>query len=420
MKPNVLFLNVEFPLPTDNGGKIGVMGCIEALSNISNLTVLTFGEGNFQPRLAELRKMFPAIDDVRVVPHKIHMRRDRGALFGVALKMVMQNLPYFAAKFVSPEMSATLADLLKNKHYDHIIVCHDTRLGAYLPILRRQAPNAAVESIVIDIEANVLADFIKQPHAPLVKSLAQIERNRCARFENQLRDALDHVLCLSMSDMEQIARENPRRSVSYMPTAVKPISPATDTSTPQQAKDHTVLMVSNFAWQPNAEAAQWMLKEVAPHLWKLRDKTEIILAGKGSIEIAADNKNPLVKGLGFVDDLEKLYRESSVVAVPVLSTSGIRIKLLDAMAAALPIVSTAMAAKAIGAVHGEHVLATDDPQQFAEQIVALSENQDLANRLRHNAVALIRDKHSIAEVEREFQRCFDIVSQRRKHDPVGT
>jgi len=409
VKPDILFLNVEFPVPTDNGGKIAVIGFLEALCEIGNLTLLTFGEGDQKKNKQDLQHALPSIDSICIVPHKIHIRRDIRAMFGVVQQMFRLHLPYFAAKFTSDQFTEALEAILSGKKYQHIIVCHDTRLGAYISVLRRLAPQAFVESIVIDIETNVLSDFIKQRPLSLTSQLARIERRRCARFERSVRDSLDHIFCLSVSDMEQIKREGPLRSVSYLPTSVKSDRSYRVSSADVSTDSLTVLMVSDFTWQPNTEAVEWLLNQIAPRLWAMRGDAKIILVGKGSADIASTLGDDRVSGLGFVDDLNRLYAETTAVAVPVLSTSGIRIKLLDAMKSALPIVSTDTAARAIGAVDGKHLMASNDPQIFATKIIDIYKSPALSEKLREGAAAFIMEKHSISKICAEFEKYLGIV-----------
>lgn len=410
-KPDVLFLNIEFPLPADNGGKLAVLGFLEALCNISNLTVLTLGKGDLTKHVRELQEQLPSIKDIHAVPHKIHIQQDPKALLGVGIKMLARRLPYFAAKFDSAPFQSLLNKTLTEKSYQHVIICHDTRLGGYLPTVRRYAPRAFVEGIVIDIEANVLADF-QSKRTGVAKYFAAIEQRRCANFEHRIRNELDHIFCLSMSDMDYIKAEGANRSVSYLPTAFKISVSSGKSNGALPLPEVRVLMVSNLSWQPNAEAARWMLNEVAPRLWELQENAQILLVGKGTIEFAASQQNERIKGLGFVDDINQLYQNVTAVAVPVLSKSGIRVKLLDAMASAVPIVCTATAAKAIGAKHGTHLLASDDPQLFAESIVELASNVTLANTLRTNAAEFILANHSIEKIQREFTEHFATVRRR--------
>lgn len=406
MKPNILLINTEFPVPTDNGGKLALMGFLEALCEISNLTLLTFDEGNLEAHKRELQYTLPTIHSIHIVPHKIHIRGDLKAIFSVARLMFLHNLPYFTAKFVSKQFSATLEMLLNKKEFKHIVICHDTRMGSYLPLLRKLAPRSSIEALVIDIEKNVLSDFVKQrPLAP-VNQLARIEKNRCARFEKHMRNNVDHLFCVSVSDMEQIKRERPKRSVSYLPPSIKPDHKHCAVMSTPPPEIMTVLMVSDFNWQPNTQAARWFLNKVVPRLWRMKNDARILLVGKGSAELASKMGNERIMGLGFVDNLDKLYQEATAVAVPVLATSGIRIKLLDAMISAVPIVSTDTAAGAIGAVDGKHLMASNDPQMFAEKIVRISVNPALGAKLRESAFAFVQENHSIPKIRSEFVKYF--------------
>ncbi len=167
---------------------------------------------------------------------------------------------------------------------------------------------------------------------------------------------------------------------TVVPNSVVPVPGPGPRPTPRA---DTVLMVGNFTYEPNIRGAAWFLAEVLPRITSSRPTVEVVLAGAGSERFEPH-------GVGYVPDLEALYRDAAVAVVPLLHGSGTRIKALEAFAADVPVVGTTVGVSGLGVEPGVHCLVADDPDAFAEAVVRLLTDPASAAELAEAARSFVR------------------------------
>jgi polysaccharide biosynthesis protein PslH len=184
----------------------------------------------------------------------------------------------------------------------------------------------------------------------------------------------DLIVAHSEADAGALRRWLPRLRIEYVPSGVDlqewPVC------FDPQAEDE-VLFVGNYLHPPNVEGALWLAREVWPLVRRQRPGARLTLAGRApppAIQaLAADD----VRVPGTVDDLRPLYARSSLVVAPIFWGSGVRIKLLEALACGLPTVTTALAAEGIDLRQSRSALFAERPPEFAAAIVQLLDDQAL-------------------------------------------
>jgi glycosyltransferase involved in cell wall biosynthesis len=148
----------------------------------------------------------------------------------------------------------------------------------------------------------------------------------------------------------------------------------------------TIAFWGLISYGPNREGAQWLLDEVLPRLTKRIPDVRTLIIGRGS-ELLNIPSHGRVVATGFVEDLSVLLSETDVAVVPLLVGGGTRIKIIEAWANNLPVVSTARGAYGLGAINGENVLLADDPEAFARAIALTLGDFSLRDRLIENGAA---------------------------------
>lgn len=137
-----------------------------------------------------------------------------------------------------------------------------------------------------------------------------------------------------------------------------------------------IVFCGNMGYEPNVHAAQYLVKEVMPLVWKEVPGATVLLAGanpKHGVSNLASNK---VSVSGYVADIRECYAASSIFVAPMLTGSGLQNKLLEAMAMQLPCVTTSIANDSLGARDGSEVLIGDNAEAFAAHIVSLLRDAD--------------------------------------------
>ena len=112
-----------------------------------------------------------------------------------------------------------------------------------------------------------------------------------------------------------------------------------------------------------------------------------------------------IETVGYVDDLEDLYRESLAMIAPIVGGSGVRMKLLESMRAGMPTVTTTDGAAGLDVADGREMLIADAPASFAERTVTLLTDGAARDRLRRNGYAFLERHHSLAAARARLETC---------------
>lgn len=160
---------------------------------------------------------------------------------------------------------------------------------------------------------------------------------------------------------------------------------------PDQIEPNTLLWVGGFDHHPNKQGIYWFLDNVYPLIKKKAPEIILYLIGGGVTNklrryASVDSS---IKILGYVDDPIPFLQRATVFIAPILSGSGTRLKLLEAMAARKAIVTTKIGCEGIMGINNIHLLIADTPEQFAGSVVRTVRDYDLRNRLGNNARKMI-------------------------------
>jgi len=148
------------------------------------------------------------------------------------------------------------------------------------------------------------------------------------------------------------------------------------------ALNPTLLFVGTFAYQPNIEAAEFLINQVWPYIYRAMPEARLIIAGNQPARISGYDKGVLgVEFTGFVDDLEGLYQRARVVCAPILVGGGTRIKIIEAAGYGKAIVATRIGAEGLDMRDGIELLLRNDPGSFAAACLELLNDPILCERL---------------------------------------
>jgi glycosyltransferase involved in cell wall biosynthesis len=170
---------------------------------------------------------------------------------------------------------------------------------------------------------------------------------------------------------------------------------------------NTMLFVGSFRHLPNREALTWFVDQVLPRVVEKTPEATLVIVGSDlPPSLSSLSANPNIRPTGFVDDIRQPLRDCAVFVCPILSGSGIRVKLLEAFAAGIPVVSTTVGAEGLTKQRGLVCELGDTPEEFAAAIVKLFTDRDYARHLADRARQEVASTRDIRKMTAKLDRVY--------------
>jgi glycosyltransferase involved in cell wall biosynthesis len=171
-----------------------------------------------------------------------------------------------------------------------------------------------------------------------------------------------------------------------------------------------------MSFGPNAAAAVHLVQHIMPMIWSVRPGTQLLLVGRNPTPAVLALAGPLVVVTGEVCDIRAHLLTAQVFVCPLHTGAGIKNKVLQAWALALPVVTTSMGAQGLGAVDGKDLLVRDDDAGLATAVLRLLDDADLRQRLANAGRQAAVTRFSWAEMAQRFETVLQRAATAR--DPV--
>lgn len=382
-----LFVAPRLPVPRDTGPKNRTWHLLQGVAQASTCTLVAFG-GEEEAATAQLPS---GLADVVVLPRPL---RGRAADLGRLGLGVPLGLPVDAMRYSSPQMALTVGRLSRRAelvHFDHV------HMAQYADLVQAAAT-------VFDANAALhpMAEWrAGRQDSAVVRSLLEREARRLRAFEGQRVRRMDLVTACGDDDVRLLLdAAGGRGRVECLPSGVD--LDAFGQDGPAAASGHVVL-TGSMGWEPNADAAVWMAREILPELRKRLPGCQVFVVGRRPApEVRALGAVPGVVVTGTVPDVRPYLRRARCLLVPARVGGGTRIKILEAFAARVPVVSTPLGAEGIEAIPGRDLLIGQTPVELADQIARLQDEPGLAPRLTASGRALVEQKYGWATLQKRL------------------
>jgi glycosyltransferase involved in cell wall biosynthesis len=307
---------------------------------------------------------------------------------------LLSPLPSQVAYYRSGTMRSTLAALHARERFDAILV-HAVRTVPVAP----EGSDAIRVLFQGDAVGIVLAKSL--PFAPRWKRPGIAwEARRADDYLVACTHRFNETWVLSRSDRDHLLERGAER-VETIPHGVD--ESLFDLRRVPDSAPH-LMFLGNLSVPHNADAATFAALEVFPRVRAARPRARLTLAGaQPTAAVRSLASQPGVEVTGFVPDLGALWRRMHVSVAPVRFSSGIQNKVLEAMAAGVPVVATTAVAEGIEARHEEHLLAADSAEALAAAVLRVLDDPDAAAARAARARAHVRAHFSWASAVRRLE-----------------
>ena len=386
-RPDVLVITSELPWPLNTGGHIRSFHVLKALSEQFHVRVIAGVESADDPGLAALDQ-----NGITVCPAFYGKRKSLNELCRVAWSAVREE-PYvmFHRHNRSP-MRQVIRQQLAEKTPDVVYLDHLDPLA-----FRGLFPKARLVADLHNVYSTLARRVAYERRFP-VNLYLRNEARLIARMEQQAASAARVLMTVSDQEREQFQSLG-CRSVHLVPNGVD-CSAFRKYPVGRQHANPTLLYLGALSWQPNAKAAEFLAREVMPQLLAERPDVRLLIVGRNpGPEVNALNELPGVEVHANVPDVGEYLERASLLTVPLDSGGGTRLKILEAFAAGLPVVSTPVGCEGIDCVHGEHLWVAER-ERFAEALLEAIEAPQLACEFAERGRMLAEEKYDWSVIGR--------------------
>jgi len=170
----------------------------------------------------------------------------------------------------------------------------------------------------------------------------------------------------------------------------------------EKLKSPTVLFVGDFNYIQNQDAVRFLVKEIWPLVSKKISNIKLLLVGRNPTREILNSKTPSIEILPNVEDIRTAYGAASIFIAPLRVAGGTQLKILEAAATGLPIITSPLAKKGLKTTQ-EEILTADTASDFASKITLLVKNRNFSDKIGKAALGLVRDSYSWVEIGKKLE-----------------
>jgi len=365
------------PYPPDEGGKIRSYHLLQALATHSDMDLYTVYYGK--------RPSQAAIEAVREYYHRVvlfHLEKPRRTRDRI--RRILVSLPRSVDHFHTAHSLQQARRHLDNGQYDLVIAdeIHMTPYAELAPDLARIVSRQKVDHVHF-------REMARARPGGLEKALDYIEAARLHRYERAKMPFYHACVACSEHDAALIHRDTPEIPVLVIPNGAD-LTAFVPSGHPR-ARVPTLLYVGSMHYYPNIDAVQFFFEEMHGLIRQEVPGVRVQIVGHAPTpEILQLGNLPSVKVTGTVPDVRPYYEQASVFIVPLRLGGGTRLKIVEAMAMGLPVVSTTVGAEGLDVHPGEDILIADDAATFARSVLKLLSDPDLRESIAKGGRLLAR------------------------------
>ncbi|HUN07083.1 MAG TPA: glycosyltransferase [Aggregatilineales bacterium] len=382
----VLLLTQVLPYPPDSGPKIKTYHVIKYLAQRHRVTLVAFVRDTDKPEyIAHLKTLCE-----RVITVPIQRAASRDLVF--LGKSLLSGQPWMMLRDERPEMRAALAELAATSQFD-IVHADQLNMGQYaLPF-----PSGRK---VLDLHNALWVLYKRMSEAQAftnpMKYLLMRDWPLLKRYEAEMCRRFDAVTAVSEEDKAALIEAGAPSAMTVIPIAVDLDS---QPYIERQPKGPHIIHIGTMYWPANINAINWFLDAIYPLIKARLPEVRCTLIGARPPEsiIERAKADPSLTVTGYVDDPLPYLQDASMMIVPLKAGGGMRVKILNALAQGIPMVTTTVGCEGIAVTPDKDILIADEPAAFAEASLRLLTDADLNQRISQNGRDMVMRRYDYRE-----------------------
>ena len=400
---NILMLCNKSPYPPSEGGPMAMNSIVNGLLEAGHkVKILAVNSEKYHIKKEDIPQSYRDKTGIELVDVDLKIKPIE------ALKNLFSDKSYHVERFISEEFREKLIKILKKDRYD-IVQLEMIYMAPYIETIRANSKALIVlrahnvEHLIWDRIAKKTSFLPKKWYLNhLVRTLRDYELNAINK--------VDGIAAITYRDAAFF------RGETAVPVIDVPFGVNPDDFTPNYEvnKQPSLYHIGSMNWMPNEEGIKWFLKKVWDKLQEREPNIKLNLAGRHMPKWLMNLKKNNVKVWGEVPDAKEFIKDNDIAIVPLLSGSGIRIKIIESMAMGKTVITTMIGAEGIQYSEYNNIIIADNPTKIVETICRITKEPEELIRIGKNARKLVEDIYDNKKIIERLLIFYDEISKKRK------
>lgn len=390
----ILYLSHRVPFPPNKGEKIHVFHSLKILAQSHDVYLVAFNTDRDDVRYQ--KDLLGFCKSVNIFTFPRILRRMKG-LIGLAVGHSLTE-----SYFYSSEIQMRIDQLLPQVD---LTIAEGSGMASYL-----KSAKCPILLDFIDVDSEKWIQYAQYSKGVL-KRLYQLEAARLRIFEKKVSLKANHVFLSTPQEVSLFKYQTGLKNVSSLINGVDHdyFHP------PQEDRKLDIVFAGVMNYFPNVDGALFFYEKIWPLLRiKKFDIRWVLLGSNPSSKLKCLSQQNGIEITGTVEDIRPYLWRASVSVVPLRIARGLQNKILEAMAAGVPVVCTPQAFEGLSAVPGKHLFVEGRPEAFAERVLELLNDAELASNMRNAAYEYVKEHHDWERNLKVLLEVCDELCQKKK------
>lgn len=381
----ILIVLSRFPYPLEKGDKLRAYHQIKHLAQKNE--IILFALTDVPVTQDSINQLKPFCKDIQIIPLSPF------TTFLNLARSVFKNIPFQAGYFYSDKAQKAIDSIIIKHKPDHIY-CQLIRTVEYLKNYKdipKTLDYMDVFSKGVERRASLAPAYLKPIFNAEYKRLIQYEKKVFSYFKNKT--------IISSQDRNLIPHPE-KDKIVVIPNGV-------DTSyfkPMEQKKEFDILFNGNMNYPPNVESAEYLVNKILPLVFKKRPDIKVLISGANPSKRVLSLQSEKVTVSGWLKDVRESFAKSKILVAPMLTSTGLQNKLLEAMAMQIPCITSALANNALGAEDGKNILIADTPGKYAGHILSLLTDENKAREIGVNGYSFVTQNYRWEKANEKLEK----------------
>lgn len=372
------------PYPVKDGGALAIHNLSKGLAGAGHeVSILAMHTSKHSVNKSKVTDYFKSL---KINIEFVDVNSDLSFLKAL-LNLLFSQKPYNVTRFITTAFTNKLIGVLKKNSFD-VIQLEGAYVIPYIETIRKYS-KAKISFRAHNIEHEIWARFASKQTNPVKKIYISVLSNRIRQFERKALNKYDLIIPITHRDNEIF-----RKLGNTRPSFVCPYAFDFSENTVQNdqfVKINSLFFIGSLDWLPNQEALYWFISKVWTEVVKACPETYFHVAGRNAPEdflkrIAGNN----IIYEGEVESAKEFMKDKQVLIAPLFSGSGMRVKIVEAMALGKTIISTTIGVEGIDVTNNTNILIADNIADFKAAVIKILNDTSFCLQIGKNAAKFVK------------------------------